>query len=377
MCYNIYCLKGDTMEKIEFRELVEMFLHISIRQIKSESEAPNINFKFGEDAFVLFKNIIDNPFVNEEYFIPNAEQKDIDFLLSRSHDDCPTIYVRDSIKFFQYLVDITNELIALRKYYKVSSIPRNLAMQIMRRIWLRMGIEDIQNVERFLDNQLQFVQNRTFDVKKSEKIDLFDKYSVYMRTTVNYTWDETTRSMIFIIKGDNEVYELPYILYDIDNNGTCYIYGVQSAKGKKDKTIERKLYKINKNIDNPNVHPSKVYALILFINQLKNKGISKIIVPGMQVLSYRYHELLSERTKKDLNEAKIQLEKYSDDKYIQAQYERIKEWYDRVYEKQDKISYLKTEELINLIYRITMHIPNIEITNEISIQGDSLNLKIR
>ena len=68
MRYNNNYLKGETVEKIEFRELVELFLNTSIHQIKSETEVPNINFKFDEDAFVLFKSLIDKPFVKEGYF---------------------------------------------------------------------------------------------------------------------------------------------------------------------------------------------------------------------------------------------------------------------------------------------------------------------
>lgn len=365
------------MKKIEFREIVELFLNTSIHEIKSESEVPNINFKFEEDAFLLFKDIIENPFITEGYWKPNAHQKDIDFLLSRSNDDCPTIHVKNSIKFFQYLVDITNELILFKEFYGKSSSTRNLAMQIMRRIWLRAGVDDIQNIELFLAKQLEFVKDRTFDTLSNKRICSFDNYDIFMQTKINDTWDETTRRMIFTISGQDQIYELPHILYDIDNNGICYIYGVQSSKADKNKTIERKLYSLNKNIDNPNVHPSKVYALLLFIEQLKTKNISKIIVPGMQVLSYRYHELLSEIVEKDLKEAEKQAKRFPDDDYSKENLETIKKWFNSVYNKQDKISYLKTEELINLIYRITEHTPDIEITNEINIQGDNLQIKIR
>lgn len=365
------------MEKIEFREIVELFLNTSIHQIKSESEVPNINFKFEKDAILLFNNIIEKPFIKNESWTPNAYQEDIDFVFSHNHDNCPTIYIKDSIKFFEYLENITNELIILREYYGIKSSARNLAMQIMKRIWLRMGITDFENVELFLEKQLQFVKNRTFNIHHLEKIGSFNEYDIFMKTIVNNTWDETTRSMVFIINGDNETYELPHILYDVDNNGICYIYAVQSSKARKDKIIERKLYKLNKNIDNPNVHPSKVYALMLFFEQLKNKGISKIIVPSMQVLSYRYHELLSEEAAKDLNNAKKQIENFPNDNYLQKKFQSIKEWYDSVYNKQDKISYLKTEELINLVYRIIDYNPSIEITNDINIQGDSLNIKIK
>lgn len=99
------------MEKIEFREIVELFLNTSIHQIKSESEVPNINFKFEKDAILLFNNIIEKPFIKNESWTPNAYQEDIDFVFSHNHDNCPTIYIKDSIKFFEYLENITNEFI--------------------------------------------------------------------------------------------------------------------------------------------------------------------------------------------------------------------------------------------------------------------------
>ena len=42
----------------------------------------------------------------------------------------------------------------------------------------------------------------------------------------------------------------------------------------------------------------------------------------------------------------------------------IKEWYDKLHDKQDFISFLKTEELYNLVYRLASQDPTIEITNE-------------
>lgn len=194
-----------------------------------------------------------------------------------------------------------------------------------------MGIEDIENIEHFLDKQLQFVKNITLDTYNLEKLGIFNNYNIFMKTIVNDTWDETTRSMVFIINGDNKTYELPLILYDIDNNGICYIYGVQNSNNIKDNVIERKLYSLNKNIDNPNVHPSKLYALMLFIEQLKKKGITKIVVPSMQILSYRYHELLSKKAKKDLCEVKMQLEENPNNIYFLKKFKLIKEWYDKVY----------------------------------------------
>lgn len=365
------------MEKIKFRELVELFLNKSFQDIKSEVETPNINFKFGEDGFTLFESIVEEPFVKEGYWTPDAQKSDIDFIRLHNNDDVPTIQVNDSIKFFEYLTDIVNSLMDLSLDYGIATSERNLTMHIFRRIWLRMGIEDIANVEEFLDRQLQFLRNRLLDTPKEKNISSFDGYDVSMKTEVNQTWYETTRSMIFTMRKNDSSYELPHILYDIDDNGICYIYAVQSSKKENDKHIERSLYRLNKNIENPNVHPSKVYAMILFINELKKKGITKIRIPSMQVLSYRYHELLSPKGKEELEKAEKELEKYPDDLFIQRKYKHAKKWFESTYENEDKISYLKTEELIYLAYRMLEHDEDIEIINDVNLQGDYLGIKIK
>jgi len=60
-------------------------------------------------------------------------------------------------------------LIKLNAEYRITTSARNLAMQVLRRIWLRMGIEDIANIELFLDRQLQFTRNRLLDIYSIEK----------------------------------------------------------------------------------------------------------------------------------------------------------------------------------------------------------------
>ena len=190
------------------------------------------------------------------------------------------------------------------------------------------------------------------------------------------TKDKMLRSMIFTISGVNDYHELPRILYDIDDNNVCYIYAIQDSKGKRSKRIERELYKINKNIENPNIHPNKIYAMIFFINELKQKGISRIVVPSMQVLSYDYHEILKETAKRDLDKAEKDISMYPDDGNVIANYEFAKKWASHCNDV-DKISYLKTEELISLIYRLLEHDSNIEVVNDVNIQGDYLEAKIK
>lgn len=369
-------LKEREREIIKPRQVIEVFLGNTIHEIKDEMEVPNINFIFDKDGYNLFKKVIDNPLRNIGSW-KTPTQDDLLFLINHSNEDCLTINVNDTHKFFKLLTNIINETIELNSFYVDLDYSILTIKYLLRRIWLRMGINDVENINYFLNKQLQFVKNRTFDTHNELLVDKFHNYDVFMKTNRNELWDETTRSMIFTIKNDNIEYELPHILYDIDDENNCYIYGVQSSQNEKDKSIERKLYYLNKNIENPNVHPSKVYSMLLFIKKLKEKNISKIVIPSMQVLSFHYHELLSIEAKKRLDGVKNNYEQNPNNIEIKNRYEYYKSWYDHVYQKEDKISYLKTEELINLMYRLTEHDKNIEITNDINIQGDSLNLKIK
>ena len=360
------------MEKIEFKEIIELFLIRTLKEIKSGKDVPNINFKFNEEGIRLFESISKSPFKLKDYWTPNIDKEDIDYLKNSIDNNMLTIYVDDAHKFFDYLKDIVNESIKLYDEYGEIKFARNFAMNLMKHIWLRMGVEDFSNVNKFLNKQLQFVKNRKINIKEDEQT----KENITKKTIVNRVYDETTRSMVFTIKEADREYELPHVLYDIDDNGVCYIYAVQSKKGIKDKKIERELYKLNKDIENPNIHPSKVYSIILFVDELKKKGITKIRVPSIQVLSYDYHDILSKQVYDNLKKIESKLRNSNND-ITREEYEYVLDMYNNMYEKKDKISYLKTEELINLIYRLTEHDTNIKILNDINIQGDYLDVRLK
>ena len=357
---------------ISYNDLIQIFLSYSIYDIKNEREMPNINFIFNEDGYDLLNSVIKD----NEHRLHHSTIEDLDYLKTHSNDDCISLVINDAFIFFKYLTDIVNESLKLFREYGDNVNARETTRYLLRRIWLRMGINDIQNVELFLKNQLEFIKDRTFNIKENEQISEYEGEKVLVKTKPSELWDESTRSMIFTLENESESYELPHILYDINEDGICYVFGVQSAQVEKSKRIERKLYKLNKGIDNPNIHPSKVLSMLLFINELKKKNISKIVVPSMQVLSYDYHILLSKQAKKNYLEMKKEYEKNPEDIYLKGRLDYLENWFNHVYEKQDLISYLKTEELFNLIYRLTFHDPDIEITNEVNIQGDSINISL-
>lgn len=364
------------MAKVAFKEIVELFVNRTMYDLKYEDETPNINFKFGKDGFILFEHVKNNPFVIGS--ISNITDKDIQYILKNNDDpNVPTIFVDDSISFFEYLTDISNALLELYGEYNEPRNPRGLSILLLRRIWLRMGIEDISSVISFLKKQLEFTKNRTLEIPNETEFTKFCGYNVSKKTIANRTWDESTRSMIFRIYDDTYSYELPHIMYDIDDSGVCYIYAIQNGKNvKKDKKIERKIYKLNKGIENPNVHPNKVLSIMLFIRLLKEKGIKRIRIPSIQVLSYRYHEILSKRAQEDIEREYEKLQMFPNDVYCKLSYSSAKDWHSKVCNKEDYISYLKTEELMNLIERI-LETKDIEKNNEVGLQGDYLELLIK
>ena len=158
--------------------------------------------------------------------------------------------------------------------------------------------------------------------------------------------------------------ELPRVYYDIrEENGelVCYIPAVQMvSEPHKVKSVERKLYKLNKGLEDTLVHPNFMMAIKLFYSFLYKRGINHIKVPLMQVLDYDYHIALAKTTEirmKDkwsedvlsyIEKAKnIDLEAYEQ---LMKEFESDKKKLEHLLGREDFISKAKTEGLINLFY---------------------------
>ena len=273
-----WLIRGDLVRenKVEFKEVVELFANKAIYDLMNESETPKINIVFKNDAFNLFYEVMHNPHQIENAWTPDISEKDIDLLRNQNDKNCPTIYVKDHIKFFKYLTDIINNNVVLHDKYNDYRSARAFTIKFLRRIWLRMGPNDFNNVEEFLERQLEFVKNDIFYNFKNELvIHDFYNYNVTAKSTTTYSWDEASLEIKFkIYDQDNTSYHsLPHVYYGIEND-TCYIYAIQNDREQhKIQKIERLLYKLNKGILKPNIHPSMVYSISLFINLLKEYGI--------------------------------------------------------------------------------------------------------
>lgn len=354
---------------INFKQTIETFIIYSIPSIKCENEIPNINFIFDNNAFELFNYIIKHPYKYNDRWIANISKSDIDLLRieNNQNKDSKTIIIKDPILFFELLTNIINEQIKLFKEYNHHFNELSITKSLLVRIWLRMDENDFKDVISFLQKELEFYKDRTLDKYKEEKQILNDNNIIsYAETSINESWDETTRSMNFRLEENDLTHTISRVLYDIrieDNIKVCYIYGVQNNLFNiTNKKIERKLYKLNKGIENPKVHPNQLYSLILFLEILKKEGIKYIKVPMNQSLNYGYHKILSENEKisftskwpTDLirkiysNNDKTSLEQ-------RKEYELDKEWFKHIVGKEDTIRKLKTDKLFELLKRLCIY----------------------
>ena len=289
---------------IDFKELIELFILRTLPSIKSEKEIPNINFIFDNNSIELFNYVMKHPFRKKDAWTEDITSKDLEITkeVNNMNPNSNTIIIDDGVSFFDYLTSIVNEHLKLFREYDYTLMTRSTTMSLLTRIWLRMDDNDFNDVISFLRKELDFYKDRTLDKYRTETyISSYEGIDSYAECNINESWDETTRSMNFRLESNGESHTISRILYDIrSENGikVCYIYGVQNNLFNiTNKRIERKLYKLNKGIDNPKVHPNQLYLLILFLEILKKEGITTIKVPKNQTLSYGYHKILSNNEK--------------------------------------------------------------------------------
>lgn len=376
---------------IDFKELIELFILRTLPSIKSEKEIPNINFIFDNNSIELFNYVMKHPFRKKDVWTEDITSKDLEITkeINNMKPNSNTIIIDDGVTFFDLLTSIVNEHLKLFREYEYTLMTRSTTMSLLTRIWLRMDDNDFNDVISFLRKELDFYKDRTLDKYRTETyISSYEGIDSYAECNINESWDETTRSMNFRLENSGESHTISRILYDIrSENGikVCYIYGVQNNLFNiTNKRIERKLYKLNKGIDNPKVHPNQLYSLILFLEILKKEGITTIKVPKNQTLSYGYHKILSNNERSNFK-AKWPAEKvrkiYSSDDEDSVskrhEYELDKEWFKHIVDKEDTIERLKTDKLFELLRRLCLYDPSFEFVGISPNNDEILVYKLR
>lgn len=326
-------------------DVIKIFFEKTLPNLKMSINYPNFNIIFNKNDYQKLWKIKKQFSLDDDFFYYISIKRN-------NNIDLPTMYIKDIEKFFIYLTKIVErkKLESIFMYDEINNI--------LESIWLRMGICDFNNVERFLEQQYKFLLGNNLDKYKtsSKRVQLDDRWDVIVEVYNNPHGFETNQSLSFtLLTDDNECHKLSNVHYEIKDN-ECYLYGIQNIKPTvNSKKVERVLYKYNKEYEKEGIHPNQFYTFVLFIKLLKKEGIDKIYISTLQVLNYNYHNLISNKIKKfdDINK------------------------YKNFVDKEDLISYLKTEKLLNLIYQYMEYDNKIQLLNDIDNQEGYLMLKIK
>ena len=364
----------------------KMFISKTVNELASEKFGlPFVKFVFRKEDIMSFADYFD---------LSNENNKEAISILFSNYNEYTNgdssntyILIKDYHRFFYLLYQIYKNIDTKKDNFTPN--------QILNSIWLRMNVSDFNDVNSFLEKQLNFIYNDDFFKGKEELMDYFKIYNLVYSTESNFDCFESNRNIKFSLIRNSyddkskrmEQYDFPVIHYSIDseeNNKICYIYGIQNIERlRKDASVGIYLVSDKRFLRNKYVSPEFIMSLKLFIELLNENGIDTIKVPLLQVLNYNYHEKLSDNVEERFSEYKPDQEKYEDmiRDGIQSlevmDYIAEKKIYDRFYKKEDIISKNKYERLINALIVMQEKYDNIDFINDPFIEGDSLIIKIK
>ncbi len=310
------------------------------------------------------------------------------------NEDDLYIEVPDYKEFFKLL----NKL--MKTYEENSFFNLVNATSVLRSLWLRMSPMDMSNILDFIDRQIEFIKN---DYKLPTSSTLFktvENLEICYYNSGNQEWFETNRHIRPFIRRVTGEYYNPHFEEVIKNHNnyyfpaihcgfikeneipTCYIYGIQNIGNfEKDPVIKNILKEERRRLRNKYVSPDFIIALKILVDILREKGITTIKVPLLQVYNYDYHQIISKEVHEKM--ASYTPEKLRDIELLNVPFEEFMAYNEaraqevKFYEKEDIISANKTERLIYTFYLLAEKYEDIDIITEPFVESDHLICKIK
>ena len=199
---------------------------------------------------------------------------------------------------------------------------------------------DLLDMYQYIDKRTKILTNNKIDIGSFSLGSYLNEYDVECKIVKNRSNEEGPYSFKVRFKKDDNVFELPEVIFSIIDN-TAYVYGVQNkVKGKQDNLVAKKLdryfRKVNKGIDANddiyNVSPNALISFILFNGYLKNNGVNQLEASNFMPIRYHGNKVMISN-------------KYKRDKYI----------LDEALKMHDHNQYNITNKLMNLINRYSYH----------------------
>lgn len=344
-----------------------------------EKEYPRLRFVFLEQDS---KKIIEEMYLKNWIIdkIWNVVKEDIwklgknDIEEPRIESDIPTIFVKDTKKFFENLIEYCKEEAKVQYKYGFDSSYHARTQTVMLDLFLRATSEDFSNIELFIERQTEMLKNsflnRFIIEQEIGTLEVLGNYRLTAQLRASKLYDENSLEVVFrIYNENNESFELPVVRYGVftrDEHLICSIGSIQNKEESTvDKVFEQKRYKVNSSVEDRSltegVEPKKLISLLAFIDLMIMNGITEFEGLGLTVLDYRFHEISSELSQKRF------YEKYSDesipsDENSKSDYLFKKKAMNKFYKKQDYMIDAKTTKMLKIIERLIYHYSGSKIT---------------
>lgn len=242
----------------------------------------------------------------------------------------PIIIVKDLDELAEALENYIN---ALNNFYKEhNNLDEYHTLEyFLARLLSNMAPSDALDLTSYINRRTFFLSNNEF-AEYDEKTTVVESedYKIYVQKALESPGLETPYILLFSAEINGEEYPLPLIRYAFDEGGTCHVFAVQFGRQREPITTDnfkKIINKANRGVNKyRNVSPSFVISFALFINFLKSKNVTNIVMPDFLFGRYR--------------------------RYFGGHSEQ----------KSDEILYRILNNFITLIQRMEYQFPDVEIT---------------
>lgn len=287
-----------------------------------------------------------------------------------SYVDPPLLEIRDKKEFDDILkeyIDLALEFYddeyfydeVLSGEYRTKTNKLCKEKVIMSLVWSNAVLEDFSDPVNFLRRQKAYLENNPLMVATSKGYSdiLGGRIVTAVTKTGKISW-ESPYAFRSAIATKDDAHDLPVLRFGIDND-TIYIYSIQQRKkARKDKRINRNLYKVNENFvtddfneDLKNITPSSLVALYLFLLHFNNLGYTKFkLVPYLPIRWIDKKITINKKAKKVLEKSK-----------------EYKEGMEELLRNQDNI----TQKFITTFRRLNYHVNDNLKINSFPMEMDS------
>lgn len=353
------------MIKLE-RDIKEYFATAVVKYFVDSDSFPNLNFSFDEEEKKddFFNMYFDNTLTKNKAYKSLNESGEYQ------------IRIRNFDSFFDKLKTYCEKELELSLNVGNYRQTYNFVVEIIANIFLRATVDDFNDIDLFLDKQIEMLNiNELSDFLVEQEfgnINFLDDLVLSAKLRDAYVFDENSLEMVMRLtdRETDEVIELPLVrfgIYNKDEKRICSIGSIQNKFLSDDSKINAGKKEIISQIsrkDRWGMESKKIISLLTFMFIMNKYNINDFEIHGLNILDYRYHELLSEYKKKIFEEYYPVGNGVPTDEIDYFCYMKDKKELERYYQKEETIVELKTTKLFEFVYNVLQYyLDNSKITS--------------